>query len=462
MSFSSPAIRLHLLFIALLLGQACSFDEAGRKKEATMVHLITLAPGHFHAALLQKYKDSRIDTTVYVFAPDGPELSSHLGLIQRYNSRAEDPTDWKEKVYAAPDFLEKMLQDKPGNVVVIAGNNRNKTDYIKRAVDAGLNVLADKPMVITPAGFDTLQETFASAGKNKVLLYDIMTERYEITNRLLKELTQLHEVFGELKKGTREHPAVTVESVHYFYKVVSGAPLVRPAWYFDVRQQGEGLADVTTHLVDLVQWECFPGQVLDHKKDIQMLAARHWPTILTPSEFARVTNEKNYPDFLGKDLKDSLLHVYANGEMDYTIKGVHVRLSVAWKYQAPEGTGDTYYAKLQGTKADLIIRQGKEEAYKPVLYVMPIDSAGNDQHLAQALDTLREQYPGISAAKSGAGWKIMIPESYDIGHEQHFAQVVKKYLEYLQQGSMPDWEIAGMLTKYYTLMQAVKMAGQQQ
>ena len=48
-------------------------------------------------------------------------------------------------------------------------------------------------------------------------------------------------------------------SVHHFSKIVAGAPLKRPQWFFDVRQQGEGIVDVTTHLVDLVQWEAFPG-----------------------------------------------------------------------------------------------------------------------------------------------------------------------------------------------------------
>jgi len=50
---------------------------------------------------------------------------------------------------------------------------------------------------------------------------------------------------------------VVIESVHHFFKEVSGKPLIRPAWFFDVRQQGEALPDVGTHLVDLVQWMCF-------------------------------------------------------------------------------------------------------------------------------------------------------------------------------------------------------------
>ena len=98
-----------------------------------------------------------------------------------------------------------------------------------------------------------------------------MTERFEITTILQKLLSHNETVFGQLKTGSKEEPAVTKVSVHHFSKVVSGNSLIRPAWFFDVRQQGEGIVDVTTHLVDLIQWECFPEQILKHgryKNDI--------------------------------------------------------------------------------------------------------------------------------------------------------------------------------------------------
>src|SRR4051812_41675643 len=66
---------------------------------STLVHLITLAHGHFHAALLQKSMYKEVDSTVYVFAPEGQEVTSHLALIDSYNNRKENPTAWKEKVY---------------------------------------------------------------------------------------------------------------------------------------------------------------------------------------------------------------------------------------------------------------------------------------------------------------------------------------------------------------------------
>ncbi len=137
-----------------------------------------------------------------------------------------------------------MIADKPGNVVVLSGNNAKKTEYIHASLEAGLNVLADKPMVIEPSEYALLEDAFRAAQENDVLLYDIMTERYEITTALQRALSQQPAVFGELVPGTVDEPAISKESVHHFFKYVSGNPLVRPAWFFDVAQQGEGVVDV--------------------------------------------------------------------------------------------------------------------------------------------------------------------------------------------------------------------------
>ncbi len=66
--------------------------------------------------------------------------------------------------------------------------------------------------------------------------------------------------------GTDAEPGVYMESVHYLMKVVSGAPNIRPAWFFDTAEQGEGLNDIGTHLVDLVQWTLFPDTAIDYRE----------------------------------------------------------------------------------------------------------------------------------------------------------------------------------------------------
>lgn len=428
--------------------------------DSTSVKLITLDPGHFHAALVQKTNNAEIDSVVQVYAPAGPELEAHLALIKQYNERAEQPTHWKEEVYTGADYLDKMIADKKGNVVVLAGNNQQKTTYIKKAVDAGLNVLGDKPMAINSENFSLLEQAFADAATKKVLLYDIMTERSEITNTLQKEFAHLPAVFGEQQAGTAKDPGVVIESVHYFYKFVSGKALTRPSWFFDPAQQGEAIADVGTHLIDLVQWECFPEVVLDYKKDVDVKSARTWPTPVSLSQFTAVTKKDSFPDFLRPYVvKDSILQTHANGEVNYTLKGINVKVIARWDYKAAEGSGDTHYSLLRGTLANLEIRQGAEEKYQPTLYINPVkNDTAFANSLQQAIDGLQSRYAGVTKEKTAKGWKIVIPQSFKTGHEAHFGEVMQRYLQYLKAGKLPDWEVPGILAKYYTATKALEIA----
>jgi hypothetical protein len=96
------------------------------------VKLRTLDPGHFHAALVQKSMYEQIDPTVYVYTPEGDDVSQHLARIDAFNNRAENPTSWVEKVYTGTDYLEKMRAEKPGNVMMVAGNNAKKPNTFKK------------------------------------------------------------------------------------------------------------------------------------------------------------------------------------------------------------------------------------------------------------------------------------------------------------------------------------------
>ena len=252
--------------------------------------------------------------------------------------------------------------------------------------------------------------------------------------------------------------------MHHFAKEVSGRPLKRPAWFFDTEQQGEGLVDITTHLVDLIQWEAFPEQPLS-KSDVEILSARRWTTDLTPEQFERVTHLKQYPDYLRNSVEGDLLKTYANGEIVYRLKDKVAKVSVIWNYEAPPGAGDTHYSIMRGTRSRLVIRQGPEENYKPTLYVEAMGEGGDsfEQALKQAVEgDLAAEYPGLQVVGMGNGsWKIEIPDSYKVGHEAHFAQVTEKYLQYLRDGRLPEWETPNMITKYYTTTEGLKKARQE-
>jgi predicted dehydrogenase len=455
-----------LLFPTLILiscgtgGSKQQSDKTNTPMENTnQVKLITVDPGHFHAALVQKIMYPQVSPDVRVYAPEGPDNQQHLGRINSYNSRAANPTSWNEIVYTGPDFFEKMLAEKAGNVVVLSGNNRKKAEYISKSVSAGFNVLADKPMIIRPEDFPVLEAAFVTAKEKGTLLFDIMTERFEVTTILQKLLSMNSEVFGTLMPGTKDDPAVTKVSVHHFSKIVSGSPLLRPAWFFDVEQQGEGIVDVTTHLVDLVQWECFPEQILN-TSDISMVTARRWPTFISKEEFKGVTGFDNFPDYLQKDVKEGKLNVFSNGEMVYNIKGIFAKVSVEWKYQAPPGGGDTQYSVMKGTKCDLIIKQGPEQKFLTTLYVENIKGSTLNEFTAKLKGVVGKlPYDSIQIEQVNQNTlKLNIPKKYRVTHEEHFAQVMNKFLEYLKAGKLPEWEVPNMITKYYTTTSALKMA----
>ncbi|MBN1973977.1 MAG: Gfo/Idh/MocA family oxidoreductase [Sedimentisphaerales bacterium] len=447
------------LAVVVVFFMSCDTQMSNKYKNPDMVRLITLDPGHFHAALVQKTMYENVDPLVHVYAPAGQDVQLHLDRINAYNTRPVNPTKWDSKVYIGSGFFEKMLDEKAGNAVVISGNNQKKTEYIVKALKAGFNVFADKPMAINTADFEVLRRAFETAQNKGLILYDMMTERFEIATILQKEFSMLLEVFGTLEKGTPDNPAVTKESVHHFYKYVSGEVLTRPAWFFDVTKEGEGLVDVTTHLVDLIQWECFPGRILDYKKDILIDSARHWTTDLTLSEFKEVTKQEQFPEFLQKDVTDNILKIYSNGELNYRLCGVHAKISVKWAYKAPEGAGDTHYSIMRGTKANLIIRQGAEQQYKPTLYIEPVaEAASYERTLMEQIKKIQVKYPGVELKKISRGWEVAVPEKYREGHEAHFARVTENFLEYLKNSNMPKWEVPNMIAKYYTTTKALELA----
>jgi predicted dehydrogenase len=428
--------------------------------QGDQVTVMTLDPGHFHAALLQKTMHDGMSPAVYVYAPAGADVEAHVQRLEQYNRRPHNPTYWQVQVYTGADYLDAMRRQAPGNMVVIAGINSRKTGYIKAAVEAGLHVLADKPLCIDQASWQLLYQAFETAAEKGVLLSDLMTSRYEITNLLGRQLVNDTAVFGTLQPGTPDEPAVRKESVHHLFKYVSGQALRRPAWYFDVTQQGEGIVDVTTHLVDLVMWECWPEQAIEYTRDIEVRHARHWPTPMTRRQFEQVTGLADFPPAVQAQVDDQGVLQYAcNGEIDYTIRGVHVRVVVRWDFRAPPGGDDTHTSEIRGTLSRVHLRQDAAQQYRRELYVAPVTHPeAVEAALRHKIARLQGTYPGVGLRAVGGEWHITVPDRYRIGHEAHFGKVAEAFLRYLRQGALPAWEVPNMLAKYYTTTRALELA----
>ncbi len=430
------------------------------------VQLIVLAPGHFHASLLQKSEMEQVNKQVHIYSQEeNAGLAQYLSAIESFNAREAAPTAWESTVYTGSDYLERMLSDHKGNVVILAGNNRDKTEYILASIDAGLNVLSDKPMAINQSDFHLLEAAYENSVENGVYLYDMMTERYDMLNIIEKELVADVDLFGELQQGTADEPAVFMESTHHFFKTVAGSPLIRPAWYYDVEQQGEGIADVTTHLIDQLFWKCFPDQVIDYKSnEIADITAEHWPTEITLPQFTSSTNEVEFPDYLQKYLDGDLLKVYANGTLSFTVRGHHAGLKVLWNWEAPQGGGDTFKSVIKGTKAILRTEQGSEQGFVKQLYVQRpegVEEGLFEANLKASIERLQVGFPFLSYEKTALGdtYLIHIPLENREGHEAHFKYVGERFFKYLVDRDMPDWEKTNTLAKYYITTTAVEVAG---
>ena len=209
---------------------------------ATEVKLIALDPAHFHAALVQKEMLPGIAPRSYVYAPLGADLLEHLKRIQGFNMRAEHPTRWEVDVHCTDDPVRRMCTERPGNVVVIAGRANHKMERIRAALDAGLNVLADKPWIIRADELPALESALELASRSGLVAYDIMTERFEPSTIIQKHLVNDAAVFGTPIAGTEADPGVVIESVHHLLKIAAGVPNLRPAFFFDIAEQEIGRA----------------------------------------------------------------------------------------------------------------------------------------------------------------------------------------------------------------------------
>jgi predicted dehydrogenase len=268
-----------------------------------------------------------------------------------------------------------------------------------------------------------------------------------------------------LLPGTAAEPGIALESVHHIMKTVAGAPNLRPAWFFDIREQGEALSDVGTHLVDLAQWTAFPEQAIDYRADIGILEARRWPTTITRPQFRQVTNEPDFPVYLEEFVRGDRLEYFCNNFVHYTLRGVHVTLNVLWNWEAPPGGGDVYLATFRGTRSRSEIRQGVREGYRPELYFVPNEASLRGPvfgALRGKVVALAERYPGIAVEELGEEARIAIPDRHRVGHEAHFAQVTNRFFQYLKSpAAFPAWENPNMLAKYCVSTRGVELSHEQ-
>jgi predicted dehydrogenase len=410
--------------------------------------LLFLDPGHFHAALTLRVPHPGIEDEIFVYAPDGVELRDFLALVKRFNLRSEQPTRWRPTVLTSGDPIERLVTERRGDVVVLAGRNGGKARAIRRLHDAGFHVLADKPWLVEPGDLEDVRQSLGA----RPLAWEIMTGRHDLAARLMKRLVDLPDVFGRFRG---DGPALELESVHHLDKLVDGAPLRRPCWYFDVRVQGSGAVDIPTHLVDQTQWLAEgAGKPTDEAPKLS--SARAWPTRVPAEAFQRITKQPAFPAELRPFVADDALEYLCNAELSYQVSGVSARVAARWNVAAPAGGGDRYRAAAHGSGADIVLEQGPETANRRRVTIEPRGQADRvARAVRDAVASWQAELPGVGVESGiGGGMALVLPPALAAGHEAHFAIVLDSLVRAIDDGGWPAAPAARTLAKYTLLAEA--------
>ena len=123
-----------------------------------------------------------------------------------------------------------------------------------------------------------------------VLLYDIMTERHEITTMLQKAFSRIPAVFGELLRGSSGNPAVVKESVHHFSKLVSGRAGQAAGVVLRRRAAGRRASSTSRRISSTsCSGSAFPARSSISRETSGFSARNAGPPFISPAQFAQVT-----------------------------------------------------------------------------------------------------------------------------------------------------------------------------
>jgi len=409
-----------------------------------------LEPGHFHAALTLGARHPRVRDEIVVYARPGAELDDFLGLVEAFNSRADAPTAWRPLVRAGDEPLERLIADRPGDVVILAGRNDRKMAMMRRLHDAGLHVLADKPWLAGAARFEDLSHVLAAGP----LAVEMMTGRYDVTSILARKLVGEPEVLGDLDTRSGA-PTIEISGVHHLEKTVNGKPLRRPPWYFDVRVQGDGLADIPTHMVDQVQRVIAAARPDRPAPPLELVSARTWTTRVPRELYARVTGSPEFPDDLREVVQGDRLTYRSNAELSLRAGDVSAALDTRWELSVPTGGGDTHRSTIRGTRAHVVVEQHVGTGFRRTLSIVPRREESQVwAALAKVIAEWQGDYPGLDLVERGQGCEMRVPRALDVGHERHFPLMLADFLSLVDRGVPPARLNADTLAKYTLLARA--------
>jgi predicted dehydrogenase len=170
-----------------------------------------------------------------------------VGLVEPNPGRLDTHLKWLsqagldvEGVFTGPpDALERILSETHADRVIITSPDFTHAELIVRALDAGVDVVVEKPLTINPESTRQIAEAVQRSGRQVVVTHNY---RYSPRNSALKEVIKSGSI-GEPLSVTFEWVLDTAHGADYFRR-----------WHRDKSNSGGLLIHKASHHFDLVNW----------------------------------------------------------------------------------------------------------------------------------------------------------------------------------------------------------------
>lgn len=170
---------------------------------------------------------------VGLIEPNAGRLAAHVKAL------VAKGLDTTAVVTGGPDDLERVIAETRADRVIITSPDFTHADLIVRSLDAGTDVVVEKPLTIDPDSTRRIAEAVGRTGRQVVVTHNY---RYSPRNSGLKEL---------IKNGSIGTPlSVTFEWV---LDTAHGADYFR-RWHRDKTKSGGLLVHKASHHFDLINW----------------------------------------------------------------------------------------------------------------------------------------------------------------------------------------------------------------
>ena len=161
-----------------------------------------------------------------------------VSVVGFYDNDNIDNARAASETFGAPLYTDlDALLSSGANMLLTARINCDKPEYIIRALEAGLGVVADKPMATRLEDLDRIE---AAAKKSGAPLYLMLTERFDNAVYTAKKLID-RGIIGSIAQ-------------QYLVRPHRLRPEGRPDWMFHSGQYGGIINDIGVHDIDLARF----------------------------------------------------------------------------------------------------------------------------------------------------------------------------------------------------------------